>query len=90
MNVPVILIYIIVILGLLLILFISDNKMRMEVIKSQRDEIKYLEARNETYQECIETLRNENRDLRSKYYRDFVHQQKPKTLENYKRNENSK
>ncbi|WP_291067320.1 MULTISPECIES: hypothetical protein [unclassified Empedobacter] len=54
----------------------------MEVIKSQRDEIKYLEARNETYQEWIETLRNENRDLRSKYYRDFVHQQKPKTLEN--------
>lgn len=90
MNVPVILIYIIVILGLLLILFISDNKMRMEVIKSQRDEIKYLEARNETYQEWIETLRNENRDLRSKYYRDFVHQQKPKTLQDYQKTLNNK
>ncbi|WP_314243807.1 hypothetical protein [Empedobacter tilapiae] len=90
MNVPVILLYIIVILGLLLILFISDNKMRMEVIKSQRDEIKYLEARNETYQEWIETLRNENTDLRNKYYRDFVHQQKPKTLEDYQKTLNNK
>ena len=74
MNVPVILIYIIVILGLLLILFISDNKMRMDVIKSKSDEIKYLEERNETYQEWVETLRNENRDLRCKYYRDFINQ----------------
>lgn len=74
MNVPVILIYIIVILGLLLILFISDNKMRMDVIKSQRDEINFLEERNETYQEWIETLRNENIDLRNKYYRDFINQ----------------
>lgn len=76
MNVPVILIYIIVILGLLLSLFISDNKMRMDVIKSQSDEIKYLEERNETYQEWIETLRNENTDLRNKYYRDFINQKK--------------
>lgn len=90
MNVPVILIYIIVILGLLLILFISDNKMRMDVIKSQRDEIKFLEERNETYQEWIETLRNENTDLRNKYYRDFVHQQKPKTLQDYQKTLNNK
>ncbi|MBY0066796.1 hypothetical protein [Empedobacter falsenii] len=84
------LIYIIVILGLLLILFISDNKMRMDVIKSQRDEINFLEERNETYQEWIETLRNENRDLRNKYYRDFVHQQKPKTLQDYQKTLNNK
>ena len=76
MNVPVILIYIIVILGLLLILFISDNKLRKDVINSQRDEIKYLEARNETYQEWIETLRNENIDLRNKYYRDYINKKK--------------
>ncbi|UWX67962.1 hypothetical protein NZD85_04985 [Empedobacter stercoris] len=78
------------ILGLLLILFISDNKMRMDVIKSQSDKIKFLEERNETYQEWIETLRNENTDLRSKYYRDFVHQQKPKTLQDYQKTLNNK
>lgn len=72
MNISIVLIFIIIILILLLILFITDNKLRNEVIESQRNEIKYLEERNETYQEWLESLRNENTDLRSKYYRDFV------------------
>lgn len=74
MNIEVILVFITALSFIIMVFVVSDNKTLKEDSKYKDRHIEYLEGRNETYQEWIESLRNENIDLRSKYYRDFVHQ----------------